>query len=106
MELFYNLAAIGLTRQVLSMLIIGGFAVVAVGMFWQQIVLGAGIFFAVFCLVGPINASNSNTIDSKSWSERKIEEIDKANKKDFLKDCTHYGDSLAKCEEIWNERDR
>jgi hypothetical protein len=103
MELFDNLAAIGLTRQVLSMLIVGGFAVIAVGMFWQQIVLGAGIFFAVFCLVGPINATTDN---SKAWSERKIEEMDAANKKEFLKDCTHYGDSLVKCEEIWNERDR
>ena len=51
MELFDNLASIGLTAKVLQFIIIGGVAIFLIGLFWRYIVIGAGILFCVVVCV-------------------------------------------------------
>ena len=48
MELFDNLAEVGLTTGVLQIIIVAAIAIFLVGMYWRFIVTGIGI---VFCVV-------------------------------------------------------
>jgi uncharacterized membrane protein YphA (DoxX/SURF4 family) len=89
MNLFDTLASHGLTTTVLQVLIVGGIALVVIGMFWKVIVAGAAIAFcvAVFAMPsGSVSASDTG-------------------KKEFMQDCMHYEGDKVECEKIWKERE-
>jgi len=89
MNLFDTLSSYGLTTSVLQMLIIGGIALVIIGLFWKYIVAGAIIIFCVMVFAipsGTVNASDSG-------------------KKEFMQDCMHYEGDKVECEKIWKDRE-
>jgi hypothetical protein len=118
MELFDNLATIGLTAKVLQFIIIGGIAIVLLGLYWQYIVVGAGILFCVvvFAMPSPkpvevvkvetkIELPEVKQIEPPpSVAEVKPETKEQSDERMFLEDCqsqTKY--TQAQCKALWNE---
>jgi len=99
MMLFDNLEAHGLGVDVLQILIVGGVVLVLLGLYWRFFVIGAGIIFCFYVFAGTPDMHKPN-----DFANNKLKQIEEANKKDFMQDCVHYGDSVAKCQSIWNER--
>ena len=89
MNLFDTLASHGLTINILQVLIVGGIALVIIGLFWTYIVAGAAIAFCVAVFAMP-SASVST---------------DDTSKKEFMQDCMHYEGDKIECEKIWKERE-
>jgi hypothetical protein len=99
MELFDNLASIGLTTRVLQFLIIGGIAVFLIGMYWKYIVIGAGILFCV-----TVFAMSSGSISSKTDPAAVVAPEDVVPA-EFIDDCLKYGENATKisCEKLWRD---
>jgi hypothetical protein len=118
MQLFDNLASVGLTTSVLQFIILGGIAIVVVGLFWRYIVVGAGILFCVVVFAMPSSKPTVENASSQSITESKVEETNPRKqeeariqkemdlgKPEFLSDCQTYGEyTKQQCEDIWNER--
>ena len=103
MEIFSTLAAYGLTKELLQLLIVGGVFLVLIGMYWQFFAIGAiGVFMFMVFAGNPLDS----TAKPNAWAENKIRQIDDERKKDFMRDCMHYGDSQYKCESIWNNQEK
>ena len=105
MELFNNLASVGLTTQVLQVVILLGIVIFIIGLYWKYIVAGFGILFCVYVFAMPT---------SKPVEVVKVETIPpvaevKPNKPQtdeemFIEDCqlqTKY--TQAQCKALWNE---
>lgn len=118
MELFDNLATIGLTAKVLQFIIIGGIAIVLLGLYWQYIVVGAGILFCVVVFAMPTSKPVEVTkVETKvetpevklvepppPVAEVKPETKEQSDERMFLEDCqsqTKY--TQAQCKALWNE---
>ena len=118
MELFDNLATIGLTAKVLQFIIIGGIAIVLLGLYWQYIVVGAGLLFCVFVFAMPSPKTIEVTkVETKvelpevkqiepppPVAEVKPETKEQSDERMFLEDCqsqTKY--TQAQCKALWNE---
>jgi hypothetical protein len=124
MELFDNLASIGLTAKVLQFIIIGGIAIFLIGMFWRYIVIGAGILFCVVVFAMPskqdkpleVKAPQVEKVTPEVQSvepappvvevkpevreETKVE----ADERMFLEDCRlHSGYTSAQCKALWED---
>lgn len=119
MELFDNLAAIGLTTNVLQIAIIGGVAAIIVGMFWRLIAIGLGVLFCVAVLAMPAKPSKQVTKEEpkieavvpKVEEEKIPEKVPNSGesliteRELFLGDCVVYGGLPQKeCEMLWEER--
>ena len=101
MELFDNLASIGLTAKVLQFIIIGGIAIFLVGVYWKYIVAGAGLLFCVYVFampstkpVEPVKVETSEVKPNKPQTDEEM----------FIEDCqlqTKYTES--QCKALWNE---
>jgi hypothetical protein len=101
MELFDNLASIGLTAKVLQFIIIGGIAIFLVGVYWKYIVAGAGLLFCVYVFAmpstKPVESVKVETSEVKPNKPQTDEEM-------FIEDCqlqTKYTES--QCKALWNE---
>jgi hypothetical protein len=118
MNLFDNLASIGITPSILQYVVFAVICVFILGFIWKYVVIGAGIIFCVYILAMPVvgvkneaiaeaNAAVTATIlktPVEIEDERVQTEIDR-NKPLFLSDCQRYGDyTKQECEKIWNER--
>jgi hypothetical protein len=103
MELFENLASVGLTTRVLQFLVIGGIAIFLVGMYWKYIVIGAGVLFCV-TVFAMSSGGTSSKIDSPSVKIAP-EDIVPA---EFIEDCIKFNDNATKssCETLWRENGR
>ena len=118
MELFDNLATIGLTAKVLQFIIIGGIAIFLIGLYWQYIVVGAGILFCVFVFAMPTSKpievakveTKVETPEVKQIeppppvAEVKPETKEQSDERMFLEDCqsqTKY--TQSQCKALWNE---
>lgn len=100
MELFENLASVGLTTRVLQFLIIAGIAIFLVGMYWKYIVIGAGI---LFCVTVFAMSSGGTTIKLDSPIVKVApEDVVPA---EFIEDCIKFNDNSTKssCEKLWRE---
>jgi cell division protein FtsW (lipid II flippase) len=99
MELFENLASVGLTTRVLQFLVIGGIAIFLVGMYWKYIVIGAGVLFCV--TVFAMSSGTSMKLDSPSV---KIAPEDVVPA-EFIEDCIKFNDMATKssCEKLWRD---
>ena len=121
MELFDNLATLGLTAKILQFIIIGGIAIFLVGMFWRYIVVGAGILFCVVVFAMPSKTDKVEPIPETKIiipqeykvepmpleppvAEVKPETKEQSDERMFLEDCqsqTKY--TQAQCKALWNE---
>jgi hypothetical protein len=118
MELFDTLASVGLTTRVLQIIIVSAIAIVLLGIFWQYIVVGAGLLFCVYVFAMPapktVEVSKVETKvelpevkqiePSPPVSEVKPETKEQADERMFLEDCqsqTKY--TQAQCKALWNE---
>ena len=102
MNLFDNLAAHGLTIDVLQVLIISAIFVVLIGMYWQFFAIGIGFLFCVYVFGGD---TLPKTHELNEWKETKLEKIEDQRKEEFLKDCQSLGDSFARCMNIWSNKE-
>ena len=125
MELFDNLASVGLTTRILQFIIIGGIAIFLIGMFWRYIVVGAGIAFCVAVFAMPSKSDKAEVtpvVESKPIvpQEYKVEQMpnepplvevkpelkaetkEQADERMFLEDCNlHSGYTKSQCRALW-----
>lgn len=123
MELFDNLASVGLTTGVMQIIIIAGAGLLIAGLFWKYILAGLGIAFcvAVFAMpskkvdkpvevVVPAVVQPETKQDAKSLKpNEEIVEVtpeDTSEKGMFMTDCQKYGGyTAAQCVALWNDRE-
>ena len=115
MNLFDNLASVGITTSILQYAVFAVICVFILGFIWKYVVIGAGIIFCVYVLAMPVMGVKNEAIadanaavalrDPGEVEEARIKkEIDR-NKPLFLTDCQRYGDyTKQECEKIWDER--
>jgi len=115
MNLFDNLASVGITTSILQYAVFAVICVFILGFIWKYVVIGAGIIFCVYVLAMPVMGVKNEAIadanaavvlrDPVEVEEARIKkEIDR-NKPLFLTDCQRYGDyTKQECEKIWDER--
>ena len=112
MELFDNLASIGLTAKVLQFIIIGGIVIILLGIFWRYIVFGIGILFCVYVFAmpspKPVEVVKVETSDIKEIEPPVVAEVKPNNPQTdeemFIEDCqlqTKY--TQSQCRALWNE---
>ena len=118
MELFDNLASVGLTTRVLQIIIVAGILIFLVGLYWRYIVVGAGILFCVVVFAMPTSKpievakveTKVETPEVKQIeppppvAEVKPETKEQSDERMFLEDCqsqTKY--TQAQCKALWNE---
>jgi len=117
MELFDNLATIGLTAKVLQFIIIGGIAIVLLGLYWQYIVVGAGILFCVVVFAMPSPKPVEVVKVETKVETPEVKQIEppppvaevkpskpQTDEEMFIEDCqsqTKY--TQAQCKALWNE---
>jgi hypothetical protein len=123
MQLFDNLAAVGLTTNVLQIVIISAIVIFIVGMYWRYIVVGVGVVFciAVFAMPAkkddkPIEVAVVPVVkDEPKWEEIKpqppVAEVKPEPKMSpdqemFMEDCKLYGGlSQSECNALWRDRE-
>jgi hypothetical protein len=123
MQLFDNLAAVGLTTNVLQIVIISAIVIFIVGMYWRYIVVGVGVVFciAVFAMPAkkddkPIEVAVVPVVkDEPKWEEVKpqppVAEVKPEPKMSpdqemFIEDCKLYGGlSQSECNALWRDRE-
>jgi len=112
MELFDNLASIGLTAKVLQFIIISGIVIILLGIFWRYIVFGIGILFCVYVFAmpspKPVEVVKVETSDIKEIEPPVVAEVKPNNPQTdeemFIEDCqlqTKY--TQSQCRALWNE---
>jgi len=127
MQLFDNLAAVGLTTSVLQIVIISAIVIFIVGMYWRYIVVGVGVVFcvAVFAMpskkddkpieVAVVTPPPSNNKEEPKWEEIKpqppVVEVKpepkvKSDQELFMEDCKVYGGlTQSQCNALWRDRE-
>ena len=127
MQLFDNLAAVGLTTSVLQIVIISAIVIFIVGMYWRYIVVGVGVVFcvAVFAMpskkddkpieVAVVTSPPSNIKEEPKWEEIKpqppVAEVKpepkvKSDQELFMEDCKVYGGlTQSQCNALWRDRE-
>jgi cell division protein FtsW (lipid II flippase) len=117
MELFDTLASVGLTTRVLQIGIVAAIIIVIAGIFWQYILVGAGIIFCVAVFAMPTK-SDSKPVEVKTLTvpDYKIESMPldppevkvppeakvQSDESMFLEDCNlHSGYTQAQCKALW-----
>jgi hypothetical protein len=117
MEIFDNLASIGLTTRVLQFIIVGAIAILFVGFFWRFIVIGAGLLFCVVVLAMPnkqdkpieIKPPQIETVKPDAQQEKpsveKEPDVAQTDEEMFMEDCVKYGNyTKSQCVALWQER--
>ena len=113
MELFDNLASVGLSVGVLQVAIILGITAVVIGMFWKMIAIGLGVLFCAVVLAIPSKKPEPKVeVKPAQVEEVKIpEKVPDSGQKQmteeemFLGDCVVYGGlSLNECKNLWADR--
>ena len=120
MELFDTLASVGLTTRVLQFMIISAIVIVLAGIFWQYLIVGAGIVFCVYVFAAPSPPSPSKPVEVPNVekvvvlpevqqieppppvAEVKPETKEQADERMFLEDCgLHSGYTPSQCRALW-----
>lgn len=125
MEIFDNLASVGLTTGVLQIIIVAGAVLLIAGMFWKYLLAGLGIAFTVAVFAMPskkvdkpvetltpsmteqIKPKTVPDVQSLKPEEEVVEVIpDQSEKGMFMTDCQKYGGyTAAQCVALWNDRE-
>jgi hypothetical protein len=119
MELFDTLASVGLTTRVLQIIIISAIIIVLAGIFWQYLIVGAGIVFCVYVFAAPspskpVEVANVEKVivvpevqqiePPPPVAEVKPETKEQADERMFLEDCgLHSGYTKAQCKALWED---
>jgi hypothetical protein len=116
MELFDTLASVGLTTRVLQIIIISAIIIVLAGIFWQYLVVGAGIVFCVYVFAAPSPQPVEVTKVEKTVLVPEVQKIEPAppvaevkpetkeqsDERMFLEDCgLHSGYTPSQCKALW-----
>ena len=117
MELFDTLASVGLTTRVLQIIIVSAIAIVLLGIFWQYIVVGAGLLFCVYVFAMPSPKTIEVTKVETKVELPEVKQIEppppvaevkpskpQTDEEMFIEDCqsqTKY--TQAQCKALWNE---
>lgn len=117
MQLFDNLTAVGLTTDVLQIVIISAIVIFLVGMFWRYIVIGVGLAFciAVFAMpstkvvpveVAVVTSVAKDEIKTQPPVTEVVPETKLAPDQEmFIEDCKLYGGlSQSECNALWRDR--
>jgi hypothetical protein len=104
MNLFENLAAHGLTIDVMQVMIVSAIFLVLIGMYWQFFAIGIGALFCVYVLAGTNDTSKPHPLND--WKDTKIQKMEEERRIEFLKDCQSLGDSHDKCMNIWLDKEQ
>lgn len=123
MELFDNLASVGLTTNVLQIIIISAIVIFIVGMYWRYIVIGVGLVFCIAVFAMPSKKAEVQQVAAVTppvVQEWKPEEPKQAKPEEpkppvaqmtpdqemFMEDCKLYGGmSQSECALLWRERE-
>lgn len=124
MQLFDNLAAVGLTTDVLQIAIISAIVIFLVGMYWRYIVIGVGLAFCVAVFAMPSKKVDKPTevavVTPIAKEEPKVEEIKpqppvaevkpeakmSPDQEMFMEDCKLYGGmTQSECNALWRDRE-
>ena len=116
MELFDTLASVGLTTRVLQIMIISAIIIVLAGIFWQYLVVGAGIVFCVYVFAAPstktVEVANIEQKNQEVISTPEVKQIEpvppvvevkpQSDEEMFLEDCNlHSGYTKSQCKALW-----
>ena len=100
--MFELLSTYGITPSILQIIIVAGFAVFLIGMFWRFILIGTGILFCVYVFAIP-NIKREDVV--KEPQVKPVKEILGEMPKEYLEDCMLYtGKDEAGCRDLWNDR--
>lgn len=103
MNLFENLAAHGLTMDVMQVMIVSAIFVVLIGMYWQFFAIGIGALFCFYVLAG---TPEPKPHPLNEWKDTKLQKMEEQQKNQFLKDCESLGDSHDRCMNIWLDEEK
>jgi cell division protein FtsW (lipid II flippase) len=125
MELFDNLASVGLTTQVLQVVIVLGVVIFLIGLYWKYIVAGIGILFCVVVFATPNKKQEPVVVEvvkqievpvQQKQEEPKVQEIKpeppvaevkpQTEEEMFMSDCvklTNY--TKNQCATLWRDRE-
>jgi hypothetical protein len=112
MELFDTLASVGLTTRVLQIIIVSAIVIVLAGIFWQYLVVGAGIVFCVYVFAMPSPKPVEVAKVEQSVSLPEVKQVEppppvaevkpQTDEEMFLEDCNlHSGYTSAQCKALW-----
>lgn len=112
MELFDTLASVGLTTRVLQIIIVSAIVIVLAGIFWQYLVVGAGIVFCVYVFAMPSPKSVEVAKAEQSVFSPEVKQVEppppvaevkpQTDEEMFLEDCNlHSGYTSAQCKALW-----
>jgi len=116
MQLFDNLAAVGLTTDVLQIVIISAIVIFLVGMYWRYIIIGVGLVFCVAVFAMPSKKVDKPTevaVAPIVIEEPKLQEVKPQpepkmppDQEMFMEDCKLYGGlSQSECNALWHDRE-
>jgi cell division protein FtsW (lipid II flippase) len=116
MQLFDNLAAVGLTTNILQIVIISAIVIFLVGMFWRYIVVGVGVVFCIAVFAMPAKKDDKPTevaVAPIVIEEPKLQEVKPQpepkmppDQEMFMEDCKLYGGlSQSECNALWHDRE-
>jgi hypothetical protein len=118
MEIFNNLAEIGLTPKILQIIILIAVIVYFVGTLWRVIATGCAILFCIAVFAMPNNKSDKTEVKQNQQlqdaaevkqiepappvAEVKPETKEQADERMFLEDCNlHSGYTPSQCKALW-----
>jgi hypothetical protein len=115
MEIFDTLAAVGLTTRVLQIIIVSAIAIVLLGIFWQYIVVGAGLLFCAYVFAMPtpklvevvkvdqkVETPEVKQIEPLPPAVEVKPNIPQTDEEMFIEDCNlHSGYTPAQCKALW-----
>jgi len=103
--MFDTLSSYGITPSVLQILIVSGFAVFLIGMFWRFILIGTGILFCVYVFVMPTDASTKEVKKPEMVKNVVVEEKDDTPI-EYIQDCMRLtGKNDFDCKLMWHDRE-
>jgi hypothetical protein len=103
--MFETLSSYGITPSVLQILIVTGFAVFLIGMFWQYILIGAGVLFCVYIFLMPTDASTKEVKKPETVKSVVVEEKDDTPI-EYIQDCMRLtSKNEFDCKVMWHDRE-
>ena len=101
MELFDNLASLGLTPKILQIIIISVVVIFFIGMFWKFILIGSAVAFCVFALTLPSTAKDKPKQVFGGGQEEIV-----TDEQMYIEDCMKLTDyTKSQCKALWNDRE-
>ena len=102
--MFETLSSYGVTPTILQILIVAGFAVFLIGMFWHYIIIGAGVLLCVYIFLMPTDAVTKEVKKPETVKSVVLEEKDDTPI-EYIQDCMRLtGKNDFDCRVMWQDR--